>query len=78
MYDACQTEVDDRLFLKSTQYQWNYFNPDAEELLPPKMPKPIGRSVKMRTYIYTDHTGNFATQRSHTGILVYLNNSLII
>ena len=42
VYDARQTEVDDRLFPQSVQDQWNDFYPDAEELLPPKMPKSRG------------------------------------
>ena len=39
VYDAHQIEIDDSLFLQSAQDQWNNFYPDAEELLPPKMPK---------------------------------------
>mmetsp|Transcript_15996 Transcript_15996/g.23839 ORF Transcript_15996/g.23839 Transcript_15996/m.23839 type:complete len:1130 (+) Transcript_15996:7540-10929(+) len=78
VFDARQTEVDDRLFPRSAQDQWNDFYPDAEELLPPNMPKTRGRSVKIRTYVDADHAGNLATRRSHTGIFIYLNNALII
>ena len=34
--------------------------------------------MNIRTYVDEDHAGNLATWRSHTGILIYLNNSLII
>ena len=34
--------------------------------------------MKTSTYVDADHTGNLVTQRSHTGILIYFNNYLII
>ena len=55
-----------------------FLYPDDTELLQPKMPKPICCSMKIRTYVDEDHAGNLETWRSHTGILIYLNNSLII
>ena len=73
-----QTEVDDRIFPQSAQDEWNHFYPDAEELLLTKITKPRGCYMKTRTYVDADHAGNLATWRSHTGILIYLNNYLII
>ena len=70
VYDSRQTEVDDRIFLQSAQYQWTFFYPNYEELLPPNMPKPRGFSMKIRTYVGADHAGNLATRRSHTGISI--------
>ena len=78
MYDARQKEVDDRIFTQSTQDQWNDYYPCTEELLPPKIPKPRGFSVNIRTYVYEDNTGNLENWRSHTGLLIYLNNKLIV
>ena len=78
VYDARQKEVDYRLFPKSDKDQWNSFYPDAEEFLPPSMQKPRGYSVKTRTYVDAYHAVNLATLESRTGILIYLNNSLII
>ena len=54
------------------------FYPDNEELLPPNRPKSRGCSMTIRIYADADHAGNLETWRSHTGILIYLNNSLII
>ena len=34
--------------------------------------------MKIRNYLDTDHAGNFSTRRSHTCILIYLNNLLIV
>ena len=40
VYDVHKTAIDDRIFPQSAQDQWNDFYHDAEELLPPNMPKP--------------------------------------
>ena len=42
------------------------------------MIKPLGRPVTIRTYVDANHAGNLANRRSHTGILIYINNSPII
>ena len=42
------------------------------------MPKLRGCSVNISTYVDSDHAGNLATRRFHTGIFIYLNNLLII
>ena len=34
--------------------------------------------MNIRTYVDEDHAGNLATWRSHTSILIYLKNLLII
>ena len=37
------------------------------------MPKPLGRSVNINSFVDADHAGNLATRRSHTGILIFVN-----
>lgn len=54
------------------------FYPDAGELIPHKMIKPLGNPVTVRTYVDANHAGNLANRRSHSGIIIYLNNSPII
>jgi hypothetical protein len=49
---------------------WEEFYPDAEDVLPPGMPEPLGNNA--------NHAGNLATRRSHTGILIYVNNAPIV
>ena len=78
VYDNSQTEVDDSPFPQSSQDQWNGFYPDSEELLMPKIPILRSHYVNMSTYVDSDHADNVENRRSHTGILIYLNNSLII
>jgi hypothetical protein len=49
-----------------------------EEELPPNMPEPLGHPVNMYTFVDANHAGNVVTRRSHTGILLFLQNSPII
>ena len=78
VYDTRQIEFDDRIFTQFSQYQWNNFNNNDEELLPSKMTKPRYWYVKTRNHVDANHDGNLETRRSHTGIFIYLNNYLII
>ena len=73
-----KTEVDDRIFMQSAQDQWKYFYPNAEELIPLNIPKPRCHVVKIRAHVDANHAGNLATRGSHMGVLIYLNNFLII
>ena len=57
---------------------WEEFYPDAEDVLPPGMPEPLGNPVEIATYVDANHAGNLATRRSHTGILIYVNNAPIV
>jgi hypothetical protein len=59
------------------QVDWNGFYGTEKEELPPKMPKARGNSVRISCFVDADHAGNVVTRRSHTGILVFVNNALI-
>jgi hypothetical protein len=41
------------------------------------MPTPHGPSMTIRVYVDSDHAGDLITRRSHTGFIVFLNNSPI-
>jgi hypothetical protein len=71
--DSC-VDQDERLFPK---YDWVDFYGDISEELPPNMPKSRGQPVKMTCWVDADHAGNLVTRRSHTGVLVFLNNAPI-
>ena len=57
---------------------WMEFYPDAEEELPCRMPTLHGTPVMTRAHVNANHTGNLANRRSHTGILIYVNNSNVL
>jgi hypothetical protein len=60
------------------EVDWSEFYGDVVEELPPKMPKPLGNPVNITCFVDANHAGNVVTRRSHTGILIYLQNTPII
>jgi hypothetical protein len=57
--------------------QMKEFYPDAEELIPPNAPEPLGKEIQINCFVDADHAGNVVTCRSHTGIIIFLNMSPI-
>ena len=57
---------------------WSSFYDDLEEELPPKMPEPLGNPVHIYVFVDANHAGNLVTRRSHTGVLLYVQNSPIV
>ena len=51
---------------------------DQHEELPPNMPEPLGNPVVVSCFVDANHAGDLITRRSHTGILLYVNNSPIV
>ena len=49
-----------------------------EEVLPPDMPEPRGKSVVMTCFVDADHAGCKETRRSHTGVLIFVNRAPIL
>jgi len=54
------------------------FYPDAREELPVKMPEPLGDPVQVLAFLDANHAGNMKSSRSHTGILIYINQAPIV
>jgi hypothetical protein len=51
---------------------WSQFYRDATEAIPPNAPKPRGASVVVSCFVDADHAGCRVTQRSITGIIIYV------
>jgi hypothetical protein len=62
----------------SPTFDWADFYGDISEAIPSNAPKPRGNLVQMTAFVDADHAGNQVTQRSHTGILIHLNQAPII
>jgi hypothetical protein len=75
-YDSKSPDIDESVFAHNAD--WKEFYGDVEEELPRKMPKPRGRSVIISAFVDANHAGNVVTRRSHTGILIYVQNAPII
>ncbi len=54
---------------------WRDFYGKITEELPPNMPAPRGQPVVVSCFVDADHAGNVITCRSHTGILIYVQNA---
>jgi hypothetical protein len=78
VFDSLRPFVDESLFNPSNPDIWKDFYQDAEEPIPANMPAPRGRQVYLACYVDADHAGNLMTRRSHTGILLYINNTPVI
>ena len=63
---------------ETTKKEWLDFYPDAEELRPRNAPEPLGNDIVIRVYVDANHAGNLKNRRSHTGLIIYVNNSPIM
>ena len=56
-----------------------YSSPGEElkEVLPPKIPKPLGNGFKICCFVDANHAGESLTRRSRTGFIAMLNNAPI-
>ena len=50
---------------------------DITEEMPPNMPPPLGNPVTVSCFVDANHAGDLVTRRSHTGIILYVNNAPI-
>ena len=46
--------------------------------MPRHIPEALGKYVVIKAYVDVNHTGNMANRRSHSGIIIYVNNAPII
>ena len=74
VFDPRDPGVDESTFIKG---DWTEFYGDVVEEDPPNMPEPLGNPVTMHCFVDANHAGNKVTRRSHTGIIILLNNSFI-
>ena len=76
VFDPREPLVDVRAF--NTNADWTDFYGEVFEEVPPRMPEPKGKHVSTSCFVDANHAGNVVTRRSHTGILIYVNNAPII
>ena len=60
-----------------TKCDWGDLYKDSREAIPPNMPEPRGREVKITCFVDADHAGDKVTQKSQTGILTFINSAPI-
>jgi hypothetical protein len=64
--------------MTSSAADWSDFYPGAEEAIPPNAPQPRGLPVSSHCYVDADWAGNLVNRRSHTGLIIYIQNAPII
>ena len=72
--DPIYPEIDHSSFKK---HKWVDFYGNVKESIPPNLPDPMGKDVDLRMYVDIDHARDKSTQRSRTGLLIYINMDLI-
>jgi hypothetical protein len=75
-FDPKTPVVDESTFNNGTD--WKEFYGEVQEDLLPKMPKLWGQRVTISAFVDANHARNKVTRHSHTGIIIYVQNALII
>ena len=58
--------------------QWKDLYPDAQEMVPRHIPEALGKYFVIKYYFNAKHAENMANRSSYSGIIIYVNNSLIV
>jgi hypothetical protein len=76
VFDDTEPVFDQSRFQKC---DWSEYNPGACEAIPPDAPEVRGQeSVSMSCFVDADHAGCRVTRRSHTGVLIFVNQAPIL
>ena len=76
--DPRPVPLDENAFANVELSAWRDFYRDMAKELPPKMPAPLGITLDITCFVDSDHAGNVVTRRSHSGIIIFLNNAPVI
>ena len=68
------TDIDQQLFHPSNKSVLEELYTDAEKGIPGNSPPPRGKPVYVGCYVGTDNAGNLLTRKSHTRIIIFVNN----
>jgi hypothetical protein len=78
VFDPKTTTLDEKAFAAVGINEWKEFYGDVAEELPARMPEPRGNAVDITCFVDANHAGNVVTRRSHTGILIFVQNAPIL
>jgi hypothetical protein len=65
-------------YTKFKEVDWSEFYLEAEEVTPLNAPASMGSPVTITVWVDANHAGNLANRRSHTGFIIYVNQSPIV
>ncbi|EJK44250.1 hypothetical protein THAOC_37229 [Thalassiosira oceanica] len=75
--DPAYMICDSRRF-NSNNASWGEIYGDITEEIPPDAPEPLGAPVTILVFVDADHASNVVTRRLHTGVLIFVQNTLIM
>ena len=75
VFDDTEPVFDEARF---TKCDWAEYYPGAEDPIPPNMPQPRGKHVKVTCFVDADHAGCRVTRRSQTGVIIMVNRAPIL
>jgi hypothetical protein len=76
VFDATTPLIDEDCFQHDVD--WKPFYGDVQEEEPIDMPTPLGLPVEISCFVDANHAGNVVTRRSHTGLIIFVQNAPII
>jgi hypothetical protein len=77
VFDDADVELAPNTF-RAVDWSDIYNMEEMKEELPPDMPKARGRAVTITCFVDANHAGNVVTRRSHSGVLIFVQNAPII
>ena len=77
VFDPSDPTINEQDFERRDWASSEFGHVEGKEELPPNMPEPRGMGFMIVAKVDADHASDTVTRRSRTGILVYLNCSLI-
>ena len=75
LFHPTEPQIDSSAFQRQ---DWTYSamsESERTEVLPPGIPRPLGKGFVIRCFVDADHAGDEITRRSQTGFIVYINNA---
>jgi hypothetical protein len=76
VFDPTSPMLDEECFQHDVD--WKQFYGDIIEEEPNDMPNPLGLPVNVSCFVNANHAGNIITRRSHTGIIIFIQNAPIL
>ena len=77
VFDPSDPMINEQDFERRDRASSEFGHMEGKEELPPNMPEPRGLGFTIVAKVDADHASDTVTRRSRTGILVYLNCSLV-
>ena len=74
VYDSSYPEINQNVFKKC---DWSEFYRDAKEAIPMNIPESQSKDIDICTFVDCDHARDEESCRSRSGILMYVNITLV-